>query len=69
MVCLRCASASLLNVNYSDVSSCQEIYYERVLDTWVGRPSLQFYEEAIFAVPTFFTGKITSMRASVRHNA
>jgi len=53
MVCLRCARLALLNVNVSDVSDSKEIYYERSLETWVGRPSLQFHEGLFFALYTF----------------
>ena len=32
----------------------KEIYSRVVVGTWVGRPTLNFYEEAVFYVPTFF---------------
>lgn len=35
-------------------SNEQEIYYRDSLLTWVGRPSLKFYEDRVFYVPTFF---------------
>lgn len=54
MVCLRYASVSLLNANDSSVSDCEEIYSRDRLVTWVGRPSLKFYEDSIFSLSTLF---------------
>ena len=42
----------------------QVIFYERATYTWVGGPSPQFYEEAIFYVPTFFGASYLSRSRS-----
>src|SRR6266853_3101284 len=36
----------------------EAIFYERLSPTWLRRPTLNSYEEAVFAVPTFFTAII-----------
>ena len=42
----------------------QVIFYERATYTWEGGPSPQFYEEAIFYVPTFLGASYPSRSRS-----
>lgn len=51
----------------SDARDRKGIFYFDVIGTWVGRPSLKFYEDSIFTLYTFFSLKTGRYALPTRH--
>ena len=65
----RCVFEVPLSAFESAASGRKAIFYDGVIVTWVGRPPLQFYEDAIFQPSTFCTAIFTLRRVLVRSKA